>query len=471
MSGPTGIVPAGALGSTDLSTPRQTPNIQPAAPAGPVSTQQSSWPSWYQQPVGTPVNGGTFYYGGTVGTFFDDNVFATNSNRLSDWAFFERPELAWYKQGPNYTISTDAFIEGREYARFTSENQVNGSIGTNFTMMPDNNTQLVGALRYIHGHLDRGSSETVVTVGGMPTLISTLFNSPVAYDEGLGSIALNKRYGDWWSSLGAAGLAVQYMNPIIGGGSPLAGTGVDLSYADGDIGSANGRLGRVIAPLTSVFIEAAGNTRDWHVNYFDSNGYRVDAGILFEQGPGARLKGEIWGGYMNQQYTGATMQPISTWTYGVSLAALLADNLTAVVEGKREAKEAALGLAALPSGLLGVSISTCQTIGSGAVCVSNIETSIGGRLDYRILPRVVIGAGVTYLEDDYQGVLAFGRVDRTLSPLASLKYFATPNLTFAFDFRNVAFSSGGGMAAAPFTSVNALSYYKDIYMLSMNAKF
>jgi hypothetical protein len=106
------------------------------------------------------------------------------------------------------------------------------------------------------------------------------------------------------------------------------------------------------------------------------------------------------------------------------------------------------------------------------VCVSNIETSIGGRLDYRILPKVVIGAGVTYLEDDYQGVVAFGRVDRTLSPLASAKYFATPNLTFAFDFRNVAFSSSGGTATPPFaTSVNALSYYKDIYMLSMNARF
>jgi hypothetical protein len=46
---------------------------------------------------------------------------------------------------------------------------------------------------------------------------------------------------------------------------------------------------------------------------------------------------------------------------------------------------------------------------------------LGGRVDWRILPNVVIGGGITYLQDEYQGALAFGRIDRTLSPLASLK--------------------------------------------------
>ncbi len=53
---------------------------------------------------------------------------------------------------------------------------------------------------------------------------------------------------------------------------------------------------------------------------------------------------------MNQQYNGASMAPISTWTYGVNLAAIITDDLTAVVEGRREAKEAALGAAPLSAG-------------------------------------------------------------------------------------------------------------------------
>ncbi len=47
-------------------------------------------------------------------------------------------------------------------------------------------------------------------------LLSTQFAHPVAYDEGLESIALNKRYGNWWTSLGGAGLEINYQNATIG---------------------------------------------------------------------------------------------------------------------------------------------------------------------------------------------------------------------------------------------------------------
>lgn len=474
-----------------LGVARQSPTVQPMAasgPAGSVNNQpNANYPSWYpQQPPGTPVAGGTLVTGVTVGAFYNDNVFATNTGRMGDWAVFERPEFTWFKQGQNYSVSTDGFIEGREYAKFTSENEINGSLGANFTVMPDNDTQIVGGARYIHGHLDRGASETVVPTTTGTQLLSTVFEHPVAYDEGLESIALNKRYGNWWSSIGAAGLEIQYQDPTIGSFSGITpavpvGTLVDLGYADGAIGTVNGRLGYVVRPLTSVFVEAAGNTRDWHVSYFDSDGYRLDAGVLFEQGPGARLKGEFWGGYMGQTYNGVTMQSISSWTYGVNLAAVVADNLTAVVQGSREAKEAALGLAytsgTLGMGPLGASAATCTADGTNptnaAVCVSTIESLIGGRLDYQVVRNVVVGGGVTYLQDEYQGPLAFGRVDYTFSPLLSVKYFATPNVTLGFDYRYVDFTSQGGVSPTNPTplSVSAVSYIQNIYMLSLNARW
>jgi hypothetical protein len=461
-----------------LSSARQSPNMQPNAPAGPAgsTSTQSALPSWYPQPRGTPWAGGTFYSGVTVGTFYDDNVFATNMNRLADWAFFARPEAQWVKQGQNYTFTSDGWVEGRDYARFSSENQINGGAGAGFTVMPDNDTQILGSARYLHDHLDRGSSETVVGTGMGSELLSTQFAHPVAYDEGIESVALNKRNGNWWSSLGGAGLEIQYQNALIGNGSTLgAGTPVEFSYADGGIGSVDGRLGYVIMPLTSVFVEAAGNTRDWQVSYFDSTGYRIDAGMLFEQGPGSRLKGEFWGGYMNQVYNGITMSRVSSWTFGLNMAAVVTDNATAVFEGRREAKESALGLATLPDGALGASATTCTADGTGAinaaVCVSDIESEIGGRLDYRLARNVVAGVGVTYLEDDYQGPLAFGRIDRSVGPLASLKYFATPNLTLAFDYRNLQFSSSNGTAPAGFVTVSTVPYDVNIYMLSMNAKW
>lgn len=468
-----GIWQTGAPPVPALYSARQTPNNAPSAPSQPAGSQsaQSSWPSWYPQAPGTPWAGGTLFTGVTAGTFFDDNVFATNSNRQSDWAFFARPEVQWVTQGQNYTFGADGWLEGRAYDRFSSEDQINGGAGANFTTMPDNNTQIVGSARYIHEHLDRGSSETVVTIPGIGSeLLSTQFAHPVAYDEGLESVALNKRNGNWWSSIGGAGLEIQYQNPVIGSASSFgAGTPVNLGYADGGVGIVNGRLGYVIAPHTSIFVEAAGNMRDWDVSYFDSAGYRLVAGMLFEQGPGARLKGEFWGGYMNQNYNGATMAAVSSWTYGLGLSALLTDNVTAVFEGRREAKEAALGLAALPDGSLGADAPTCTA--DIAVCVSDVESEIGGRLDVHIAPNVVVGAGGTYLEDDYQGQLAFDRIDRSYGPLASIKYFVTPNVTLGFDYRNLQFSSKGGVAPAGFTPVTALPYFKNVYLLSATARW
>ncbi len=118
---------------------------------------------------------------------------------------------------------------------------------------------------------------------------------------------------------------------------------------------------------------------------------------------------------------------------------------------------------------MGASASTCVI--DAAVCVSDIESEIGGRLDYRILPNVVFGVGATYLEDDYQGALAFGRIDRSFGPLASLKYFWSPNVTLAFDYRNLQFSSHNGVAPAGFTTVAALPYYVNVYMFSLNARW
>jgi hypothetical protein len=58
-----------------------------------------------------------------------------------------------------------------------------------------------------------------------------------------------------------------------------------------------------------VFVEASANNRNFHVDAFDSHGYRVVGGALFEPGPGSRIKGEIFGGYMNQNYSGLGFRP------------------------------------------------------------------------------------------------------------------------------------------------------------------
>jgi hypothetical protein len=167
----------GQAGFSLLPSRRQ-PNVQPSASSQPANAATSgNWPTSAPPLPSYGFAGGTLTTGVTVAIFFDDNVFATQTNRMSDLAFVARPEFAWVTQGKNYTFGTDGFIEGRRYARFDSEDQVNGSFGTNFTVAPDANTQVVGNARYIHEHLDRGTSETIGP-GGI--LLSTTFDHPVA---------------------------------------------------------------------------------------------------------------------------------------------------------------------------------------------------------------------------------------------------------------------------------------------------
>jgi len=216
---------------------------------------------------------------------------------------------------------------------------------------------------------------------------------------------------------------------------------VPQNYRDGNVSVVSGRLGYVVAPLTSVFVEVAGNRRDFEVDNFDSTGYRVVGGVLLEPGPGARVKGEAYLGYMNQDYSGATFQTVSTFTYGGALAWLIAPRWTAVFEGRRQALESALN----PTGAV-----------NGGVSV--VESLLGARLDYAVLPNLIVGVGATYLEDEFKGA---NRTDHSWSPLVSVKYLVTPFVTLGFDYRNVSFdSSGFGVG----------NYARNVYLLSINAR-
>ena len=90
--------------------------------------------------------------------------------------------------------------------------------------------------------------------------------------------------------------------------------------------------------------------------------------------------------------------------------------------------------------------------------VSLIESLVGARLDYVVAPNFIVGAGATYLVDEFLGA---SRTDRSLSPLVSLKYLVNPFVTVGFDYRNVSFASNG---------FGTSSYYRNVYLFSINAR-
>lgn len=412
----------------------QTPGQRPAPPqavegwtptAPQVTTSQTAdpWQQFAPLPTGLAAGGFKVYPSVTAGAFFDDNVFATHSNRQGSWGGLVRPELGLVTTGQTYAVEARGFIEDRWYSRFSSEDQVNGAAGLASTVMLDNDTQLVGKARYVHAHENRGVGESQ---------ISPTFDKPVAYNTFDVAGALNKRFNRWWTSLGGAATWIHYDNPTIGG------VPVDQSYRNGDVEVVSGRLGYVVAPLTSIFVEVSGNRRNFQVDAFDSRGWRAVGGVLLEPGPGARVKGEAYAGYMFQDYTGATFNTVSTITYGGALAWLIAPRWTATVYGSRNALESGL-------------------INNGVMGVSLIESTVAGRLDYLVMTNLIIGAGASYVADEFLGA---GRT-HAISPLVSVKYLVNPYLTLGFDYRNVSFDSSG---------LGVPTYYRNVYLFSLNAR-
>jgi hypothetical protein len=356
----------------------------------------------------------------TAGAFFDDNVFASNSGRRSDWAYFLRPELGWRWRGPQHLFEGLAHLEVKRYAHFESENQLTGGVALGGTIQADRDTQFHGRMRYARGQESRGSGESVFQQ----------FEEPVSYDQFELAASLNHRRGRNWVSLGGGASWVRYGTPTIGG------VPIDQSYRDGVVSVVSGRAGYVVAPLTSVFFDLSANRRDFEVDAFDSKGFRAVVGALLEPGRGARVRGEVNVGVMHQNYVGATFETISTWTFGGALAIQSTPQLTTTLIGRREAKESALN-------------------GGGSL----IETLAGLRFDYQVNPKFTVGAGISYLVHEYIGG---ARTDRTWNPLFAAKYLLTPNLTLAFDYRYLSFDS---------TGLGALGYGRNVYLLAVNGRF
>jgi hypothetical protein len=421
-NGPQGNQPAGLRAGT-----------QPLAGGPPATAAEAVaafWEPLYSRPRGFKAADGWTYYPMLTGAaYFDDNVFAAHSNKRSDWAYIVRPELALTKSGQNYGVEAHGFVEDRQYAKFKNENQVNGAASLGGTAMVDPNTQFQGRAQYMRGHEERGVGET--------TQSSATFDRPVSFDQFDAAVALNHRQDRWWNSLGAAGTVVHFSNPTVGG------VPQDQSFRNGDIEAFPMRVGYVVAPFTSFFVEGALNRREFDLHEFDSRGYRVVGGILAEPGQGQRVRGEAFAGYMNQDYRGPTFQSVSTWTFGASMALLVADKLTMTLAGSREAKETGLTC-------LGVTMLGCGS--------SLVETWGAARLDYLLLPNLVAGGGVTYLVDD---IVGNPREDRSLRPLVSARYFATPWLTFGFDYRYINYDSSG---------LGVLGYNRNVYLFSAHAK-
>jgi hypothetical protein len=113
-----------ALGQTTGQRPAPPIAVEGWAPTTPQTqqTQKGVDPWQPYSPVTPGITAGQFTIlpSVTAGAFYDDNVFASPSNRQGSWGGLVRPELGLRTAGTNYAVEARGYVERRR-ERSTSD--------------------------------------------------------------------------------------------------------------------------------------------------------------------------------------------------------------------------------------------------------------------------------------------------------------------------------------------------------------
>lgn len=353
-------------------------------------------PQWDAR--GIHVGSFTLYPSVTTGVMHDSNIYATGTHPDADTIFTIDPGL-WIKSNWSQN-SFDAYVKGdiQQYAKFTSENNNNVYTGAETTLNIRRGLTAYGAVAYSSSHEQRGTGESFYDYGKL-----------IRINAVKGQLSLTKQFNRLSLSTGLAIEDDNYSN------TTLNGQVVNESYRDGTNATYSTRMGYDISPMTSVFVQYAWNDQSYHDQIYNSSGNRVVTGLSF--GGTELFQGEIYGGYLNQNYDDRQFQDMSTYTYGGKLLWLVTDMTNVTLIGSREP-----GISSYDQG------------------TSRMYSNIGLRVDHELLRNVVVSGSVGYEWDDFGNT---GRVDKYTRAGASVSYYLNRSMALALNYKYLNFNTNG----------------------------
>lgn len=324
---------------------------------------------------------------------FDDNVFSTRADRRSDVVFRLAPTLSVLRSGSVASVAAEAGIETVNYARYGDLDSINARLGINGAYAVTGSTQVTAASTFTRT-TDSGAG--LGAVNNNPGINNNLVFGqqpfqidPVVVNRYNNNIGVTTNLNRVELGFNANWQHVSYGNTSATRNAP----GADQSQRDGDILTFNGRVGYRISAPTTAFVEVGYNNRSYRNSSFNSDGFRVVAGMRTEL---FRLvRGEAFVGYLQQAFN-APFGNRSGVTFGANLRWFPTERLTFTVSGNRDVGEPAANLA--PPG---------------------IATNIGGSVDVELLRSWTASAGANYVNISYNGL---NRTDEYVTTVISTNY-------------------------------------------------
>lgn len=330
-----------------------------------------------------------------VSGFHDDNIFATKTDKTSDYAAVISPHVFINSDWERHYVRLQAHYDATRYESETAENTDDYWFAGEGRYDFSKTTNVFGGLLYGRFHEDRSSPDDVD--GIEPTLYHErrayggVSHTVGKFTMRVGGTFEHTRFDDTQTSTATINNSDRDWNHI--------SVGPSLSY----------KLSDVFEP----FVEGKGDIRRYLSNLDDagvdrdSAGYVVRAGTKFKLT--GKLDGQVFVGYGRQNYAAATLEDIGVMMFrgDVRWRALPSTLLTAWAD--RSIEETTLTNAS-----------------------AYVYSTVGASVEHSLTDSLAVIVRGTYGLSDFYGA---GREDDDYGAGATLRYSITDNYYVAADYR------------------------------------
>jgi hypothetical protein len=301
----------------------------------------------------------------TAGTFYDSNIFSSNTNKVGDIAgeigAGVRARSLWERHG----IDLQAKVLSTDYAAHSGLNETDMSFKGSGHYDIDHATQLLAAFQAAYLH------EGVGTLSSPAGAVQ-----PTPYALLSSDLTLRHEFGRLTGSAGFRVDSYDYGSTVAQNGTPIS-----QDSRDGQVYRAHARVDYTFSEKWAVFTAVEGNSRRLRGvpdESLSSDGYRALTG--FDLQLTHLITAEIGGGYMSQRFDSDAIGTVQGPTYRAMLTWS-------------------------PSRMLDVHFNAEQIVSEAS------DTSVTGILantvqlgfDYEFRPNVVWSAVAAYERDDFKG--------------------------------------------------------------------
>ncbi|MBS0534796.1 MAG: outer membrane beta-barrel protein [Proteobacteria bacterium] len=343
----------------------------------PVKTRQQPG---YESP-GLRAGPWMFHPSLSGGVRYDNNVFASGSDKQGDLATTIKPSLEVNSLWERHGIDLQGSVASTNYRRFSQLDQT------------DANLRLRGRIDLWHDAAILTSFRTALLHEGVGSLTSpTNAAEPTPYTLNSAHVAYWQQSGRWAGSVGLRSDTYNF-------GSTRANSGsiINQDSRDGHIEAVHGRLDYALSGGLGLFTAVEGNRRSLRgtpTQSLDSAGYRGLAGVNLQLGN--LVTGELSAGYASQRFDDPTIGTIEGPTY----RALVNWSVTRLLDVHVKAEQLVTQAA--------------ETV-AGGIRADAIQVGA----DYELRRNMIFSVGATYERDKFFGL---SRSDDVFSTLTELTY-------------------------------------------------